>query len=84
MQREQRSVYHVCMARLNVYVPDELAERSRRAGLNVSALTQRAIAAALAGQETDDWLASLAGAPSPASIADVLGALDTARDELGA
>ena len=47
------------MARLNVYVPDELAARTREAGLNVSALTQQAISAALAAGQTDAWLASL-------------------------
>src|ERR1051326_1516100 len=41
------SVYDVCMARLNVYVPDDLAERARRAGLNISALAQAAILAEL-------------------------------------
>ena len=32
---------------LNVYVPDELAERARSRGLNVSALTQTVIAGEL-------------------------------------
>jgi post-segregation antitoxin (ccd killing protein) len=33
----------VRMARANVYLPDDLHERARRADLNVSELTQRAI-----------------------------------------
>lgn len=72
------------MARLNVYVPDDLAARSRAAGLNVSALTQQAIAAALAGGRTDVWLATL-GRPGrvAAGIDDVLAALDEARDGFG-
>lgn len=75
----------MCMARLNVYVPDELAARSREAGLNVSALTQQALAAALAGGQTDTWLSSLPGRlAEPVSLDAVLGALDEARDELGA
>jgi post-segregation antitoxin (ccd killing protein) len=75
----------VCMARLNVYVPDELAARSREAGLNVSALTQQALAAALAGGETDTWLSSLPSRiAEPASLDAVLEALDGARDDFGA
>jgi post-segregation antitoxin (ccd killing protein) len=78
-------VSHVCMARLNVYVPDELAARARKAGLNVSALTQRALTGALAVQQTDAWLSSLPkpGA-TPVAVDDVLAAIDEARDELGA
>lgn len=37
----------VCLARSNVYVPDELAERARARGLNISAVTQNAISAEL-------------------------------------
>lgn len=73
------------MARLNVYVPDELAARSREAGLNVSALTQQAIAAALAAGRTDAWLDSLGrGRGSAVSTRDVLAALDEVRDDFGA
>lgn len=73
------------MARLNVYVPDELAARSREAGLNVSALTQQALAAALAGEQTDRWLSSLPRRRTePVSLAAVLEALDEARDDFGA
>lgn len=72
------------MARLNVYVPDELAARSREAGLNVSALTQQALAAALASEQTDAWLASLSTARSGIRLDDVVAALDDARDDFGA
>jgi post-segregation antitoxin (ccd killing protein) len=72
------------MARLNVYVPDDLAARSREAGLNVSALTQAAIAGALAAVQTDSWLATLpAHRGDGATIDDVLAALDGARDDFG-
>jgi post-segregation antitoxin (ccd killing protein) len=33
----------VCMARANVYLPDDLHTRARAAGLNVSELTRRAV-----------------------------------------
>ena len=75
----------VWMARLNVYVPDELAARSREAGLNVSALTQQAIAAALAAGQTDTWLSSLPRRlAEPVSLGTVLEALDETRDHPGA
>ena len=73
------------MARLNVYVPDDLATRARQAGLNVSALTQQALADALAADATDAWLRSLPKPPAtPIAVEDVLAAIDGAREELGA
>ncbi|KCN94308.1 type II toxin-antitoxin system CcdA family antitoxin [Mycobacterium tuberculosis] len=71
----------VCMARLNVYVPDELAERARARGLNVSALTQAAISAELENSATDAWLEGLEPRSTGARHDDVLGAIDAARDE---
>lgn len=41
------------MARGNVYIPDDLAERVKAADLNVSALVQAALADALQRQATD-------------------------------
>ncbi len=77
-------VYYVRMTRLNVWVPDELAERARSAGLNVSALTQSALSAELAGRDLDTWLDSL---PKPRgdgpSHEAAMRALDEARDEFG-
>lgn len=73
----------VCMARINVYVPDDLAERARARGLNVSALTQAAISAELGRSATDQWLSGLSGSPTAARHDDVLAAIDAARDELG-
>jgi post-segregation antitoxin (ccd killing protein) len=76
------SVYIVCMARLNVYIPDELAEQARSAGLNVSALTQVAIADELQRRATDAWLVSLPEPRSMVSHRTVMDALDEARAEL--
>jgi post-segregation antitoxin (ccd killing protein) len=70
------------MARLNVYVPDELAERARTAGLNVSALARAAITRELSLRATDGWLA---GVPKPrrsVSHEAALAALEQARTEL--
>jgi post-segregation antitoxin (ccd killing protein) len=73
------------MARLNVHLPDELAELVRAAHLNVSALTQAAVETTLARQATSTWLAEVAAlrpvAPSNATHDGVLAALDAVRDE---
>lgn len=72
------------MARINVYLPDELAESARRAELNVSALTQSAITAELRRRDTDAWLAGLATHQGASMVSHeaALDALDEARSEL--
>lgn len=77
-------MYIVCIARINVYLPDELAERARAAGVNISGLTQDAIRNVLAGIDTDRWLDRLDQLPrTSVSHEQVIGAVDAARDELG-
>jgi post-segregation antitoxin (ccd killing protein) len=49
-------VYGLRMARVNITMPDELHERARAAGLNVSRLAQAAVAAEL---ERRDKIAEL-------------------------
>lgn len=72
------------MARVNVYLPDELADRARAAGVNISGVTQAAIRSALAGIETDAWLDRLERLPTSAvAHQDVITAIDAARDEIG-
>ena len=72
------------MARVNVYLPDELAAAARAAGINVSNLAQEAIRQELARRSTDAWLDRVAGLrPTPVSHRAVLDAVDAARDELG-
>lgn len=72
------------MARINVWVPDDLAADARHAGLNVSALTQAALSAELAGRATDAWLDTLreprTDGPSNEAVLD---AIDDAREEFG-
>jgi post-segregation antitoxin (ccd killing protein) len=70
------------MARLNVYVPDELAERAKAADLNVSALAQAAIADELQRRATNSWLDSLPTPRGKVSHSAALAALDDARAEL--
>jgi post-segregation antitoxin (ccd killing protein) len=71
------------MARLNVYVPDELAEQARSRGLNVSALTQAAISQELERRSLPSWLDSLPAVSHRVDHDAVLAALDDARDEFG-
>ncbi|MFF0148221.1 type II toxin-antitoxin system CcdA family antitoxin [Amycolatopsis sulphurea] len=71
------------MSRINVYVPDELAERVKAAGLNVSALVQAALSDALQRQATDAWLDALPVPRHKVSHEAVMDAMDAARAELG-
>lgn len=71
------------MSRLSVYVPDDLAERARRAGLNISALAQEAIRAELEGGAALAWLADLPVGSGRTPHAAALSALDEARAEFG-
>ncbi|MGC9221083.1 MAG: type II toxin-antitoxin system CcdA family antitoxin [Solirubrobacteraceae bacterium] len=73
------------MARVNVYLPDDLANRARAAGVNVSGVTQDAIRSALASVETDVWLQRLQRLPNTElTHGAVISALDEAHDEFGA
>lgn len=80
-------MYAVCMARVNVYLPEDLAAEARAAGLNVSALTQAAIRDELQRRAMKAWLDDLrqwheANPGPPISHEDVMRALDEAREEL--
>lgn len=70
------------VTRLNVYLPDELAAAAKKAGLNLSAVTQEAVRRTLAERTTDAWLATMA-TPSTERVPHdrALDALDAARDE---
>ncbi|MGL5858569.1 MAG: type II toxin-antitoxin system CcdA family antitoxin [Angustibacter sp.] len=72
------------MARVNVYVPDDLAEAARAARLNISAVTQEALGRALARRATDDWLARIPSSRAAVGHQQALRALDEARAEFGA
>ncbi len=71
------------MARVNVYLPDDLAAKARAADLNVSRLTQAAIQRELDRCALDEWLDEVAALP-PTGIDDetVLEAVRAAKDEL--
>jgi post-segregation antitoxin (ccd killing protein) len=71
------------MARVNVYLPDELAREARAAGLNISRLAQEALSENLAQSKTDRWLDGLEGLPRVnVPHVSVMQALDEAREDL--
>lgn len=77
-------MYNMRMARVNVYLPDELAQEARTAGLNISRVAQEALSNTLAAGETDHWLDRLEGLANPDIAHErVIEALDEARSELG-
>ena len=71
------------MARVNVYLPDDLAKKARAADLNVSGLTQAAIQRELDRCALNEWLDEVAALP-PTGISDeaVVEAVRAAKDEL--
>lgn len=70
------------MARINVYLPDDLAEEAKAAGLNLSRLTQEAVRSAVSGQRTSEWLASVANLGSTQVChEDVLQAVGEAKSD---
>ena len=79
---KRASVYAMRMARVNVYLPDDLATRARAAELNVSRLTQAAIQRELDRCALDEWLDEVAALP-PTGINDVtaLAVITAVRDE---
>ncbi|MGH9104018.1 MAG: type II toxin-antitoxin system CcdA family antitoxin [Acidimicrobiales bacterium] len=72
------------MARVNVYLSDDLAEEARAAGLSVSGILQEALRRELAGRRTTAWLETIRDLPrSGVTHDEAIDALDTARAEAG-
>ena len=72
------------MARVNVYLPDELADAARAADLNISSLTQDAIRRELQQAGIAEWVETVLGlGSSRVNHAAIQEAVDAARDELG-
>jgi post-segregation antitoxin (ccd killing protein) len=75
-------VYNMRMARVNVYLPDELADAAKRAGLNISGLTQDAIRSSVAKQDLALWQQRVAELDSPGVSHDkVADAVNSAKNE---
>lgn len=78
-----RCVYNMRMSRINVYLPDDLAEEAKKAGLNISSLTQEAIRSALAARTLGRWQQQVSELRSPGVSHDkVLEAVKSAKDDL--
>jgi len=78
----QTSVYPMRMARVNIYLPNDLAEEAKAAGLNISKITQEALRVELGTRRVAAWLDGIARLP-PTGITheQVIAALDEARLE---
>ncbi|HEV8239246.1 MAG TPA: type II toxin-antitoxin system CcdA family antitoxin [Thermoanaerobaculia bacterium] len=71
------------MARVNIYLPDALAEEAKTAGLNVSKLAQEAVKSALSVEQVNAWLDSVAALErTRISHEDVLRAVREAKGDL--
>jgi len=73
------------MARVNVYIPDQLAEQARLANVNVSAITQAALTRQLEVLGFRAWIEQLAQDLEPVILPDdrVQSALDSGREDFG-
>ena len=72
------------MARINVYLPDDLARQARAARMSVSNLTQAALRRELAARGGAEWLKRVGRLPArKVTHEQVLSALDAAREEFG-
>lgn len=69
------------MARVNIYLPEDLATRVRAAGLNVSRIAQEALEWEQQVRATDDRLAQVRANPPLKgwTHADTIAALDAVR-----
>jgi post-segregation antitoxin (ccd killing protein) len=80
--RDSHRVYTMRMSRVNVYLPDDLADEAKKAGLNISSLTQEAIRSSLARQDLALWQQRVAELDSPGvSHSKVADAVSSAKDE---
>ena len=71
------------MARVNVYLPDDLAEEVRASGINVSQVTQDALRAALSPIRTNLWLDDIKRLGSTGISSDeVAAAVTWAKEDL--
>ena len=71
------------MARVNVYLPDDLASEAKSKGLNISKLTQEALKRAIASDKMAAWLDEVrSNEPLDIDPEIVKAALAGAKDEL--
>lgn len=71
------------MARVNVYLPDDLAAETKAAGLNVSQITQEALKRELQSERMTAWIAEVRElAPIKIDRQIVLDAIRGAKDDI--
>jgi post-segregation antitoxin (ccd killing protein) len=71
------------MARVNIYLPNDLAAEAKAAGLNVSGIAQEALRAELDKRRVSDWLDEILSLPATGVTHEqVMTALREARVEL--
>ncbi len=77
-------MYYVCMPRVNIYLPDDLAAEAKEAGLNVSQVAQDALRKQLKTKKTAEWVARVQKLP-PTGVTheEVMDALSAVREEMG-
>lgn len=76
-------VYTMRMARVNVYLSDDLAASAREHGLNISGITQEALRRHLAAERVDRWLDDVVAArPLRIGHEAVEDAIAVAKEEL--
>lgn len=69
---------------MNIYLPDDLAQRAREAGLNVSAVAREAIESILEARALNAWLDRVRQLPSlGVTHEEVMESNDAARAEFG-
>lgn len=74
----------MCIARVNIYLPDDLAAEAKAAGFNVSQVAQEALRRELQQQRMGEWVARVQRrAPAGVTHEQVMEALDAVRDEMG-
>jgi post-segregation antitoxin (ccd killing protein) len=77
-------VYYVCMSRVNIYLPDDLAAAAKEAGVNLSQIAQEALRNELGRNRTAEWVTRVRKlAPTGVTHDEVMAALNAAREEMG-
>ena len=72
------------MARVNIYLPDDLAAEAKAAGLNVSQVAQEALRHEVRQRQIGEWVARVRKrAPTSVKHEQVIEALYAVRDEMG-
>jgi hypothetical protein len=71
------------MARVNVYLPDDLASEAKSKGLNISKLTQEALKRAIDSDKMAAWMEKVRSDPPVEVDPDVLrAAIAGAKDDI--